>query len=204
MTTGPGARWGAMSADSRTRSPVRKNVRPATTVPGSWVAGTATTPGRCPGTGRSPAPAARGRRSSATPDRRPGRADRVKPGRRRAPRRAQGRAGTRARADQQQLRSSGPPSTRVVEGSRTGLRKRCSSSPKALRRNPRDGYGSGMTNDSAYVASTGSFERDTDYLPDRITREEARSQDPFEKPLEVPTWPAEPGRYRLVAAKACP
>jgi len=66
------------------------------------------------------------------------------------------------------------------------------------------GYGSGMTNDSAYVAATGSFERDTDYLPDRVTREPARSQDPFEKPLEVPTWPADPGRYRLVAAKACP
>ena len=61
-----------------------------------------------------------------------------------------------------------------------------------------------MTNDSAYVAATGSFERDTDYLPDRVTREPARSQDPFEKPLEVPTWPADPGRYRLVAAKACP
>jgi glutathionyl-hydroquinone reductase len=61
-----------------------------------------------------------------------------------------------------------------------------------------------MTNDSAYVADTGAFERDTDYLPDRITREEGRSQDPFEKPLDVRTWPAEPGRYRLVAAKACP
>src|SRR4051794_3709178 len=61
-----------------------------------------------------------------------------------------------------------------------------------------------MTTDSAYVAATGSFERDTDYLPDRITREDGRSQDPYEKPLEVPTWPAEPDRYRLVAAKACP
>jgi putative glutathione S-transferase len=49
-----------------------------------------------------------------------------------------------------------------------------------------------------------AFERDTDYLPDRITREEGRSQDPFEKPIEAPTWPAEPGRYRLVAAYACP
>jgi len=36
-----------------------------------------------------------------------------------------------------------------------------------------------------------SFERDMDYLPDRITRHSAR-------------WPVEPGRYRLVAAKACP
>ncbi len=36
-----------------------------------------------------------------------------------------------------------------------------------------------------------SFERDMDYLPDRITRDSA-------------TWPVEPGRYRLVAALACP
>jgi len=37
----------------------------------------------------------------------------------------------------------------------------------------------------------GGFERDTDYIADRITR-------------DSPTWPVEPGRYRLVAAKACP
>jgi len=49
-----------------------------------------------------------------------------------------------------------------------------------------------------------AFERDTDYLSDRITLERARSQDPFEKPLEVPTWPVEPSRYRLVVAWACP
>jgi glutathionyl-hydroquinone reductase len=64
-----------------------------------------------------------------------------------------------------------------------------------------------MTNDSAsstYRSASGAFERDMDYLPDRITLEEGRSQDPHEKPLEVPTWPAEPGRYRLVAAQACP
>lgn len=66
------------------------------------------------------------------------------------------------------------------------------------------GYGSGTTSDSAYVVSTASFERDTDYLPDRITREDGRSEDPFEKPLEMPTWPVEPGRYRLLAARACP
>lgn len=36
-----------------------------------------------------------------------------------------------------------------------------------------------------------SFERDMEYLPDRITRDSAR-------------WPVEPGRYRLVAARACP
>ena len=49
-----------------------------------------------------------------------------------------------------------------------------------------------------------AFERDTDYVPDRITIEEGRSQDSYEKPLEVPTWPATPGRYRLVTAWACP
>ena len=37
----------------------------------------------------------------------------------------------------------------------------------------------------------GGFERDTDYIPDRITRDGS-------------VWPVEPGRYRLVAAKACP
>jgi len=49
-----------------------------------------------------------------------------------------------------------------------------------------------------------SFERDTDYVPDRITCEEGRSQDSWEQSLEVTTWPTEPGRYRLVAAWACP
>ncbi|HEX4688247.1 MAG TPA: glutathione S-transferase C-terminal domain-containing protein [Nocardioides sp.] len=61
-----------------------------------------------------------------------------------------------------------------------------------------------MTTDSATVALAPSFERDTDYIPDRITLEEGRSQDLFEKRLEVPTWPADPGRYRLVVAWACP
>jgi hypothetical protein len=43
----------------------------------------------------------------------------------------------------------------------------------------------------AYVEDD-SFERDTDYIQDRITRD---SRD---------GWPVEAGRYRLVAAKACP
>ena len=38
----------------------------------------------------------------------------------------------------------------------------------------------------------GDFNRDMNYIPDRITRD-ARDG-----------WPVEPGRYRLVAAKACP
>ena len=46
-----------------------------------------------------------------------------------------------------------------------------------------------------------SFERDTDYIPDRITRDARR---PEHGPDDVPLWPVEPGRYRLVAARACP
>src|SRR5688572_25899812 len=41
-----------------------------------------------------------------------------------------------------------------------------------------------------YVES--SFERDTDYITDRVLDDPAAQ------------WPVEPGRYRLVAARACP
>jgi glutathionyl-hydroquinone reductase len=55
-----------------------------------------------------------------------------------------------------------------------------------------------------YVSSGQSFERDTTYIPDRVTREPGHSQDPHHGDLDVRTWPVEPGRYRLVAARACP
>ncbi|MGH3361693.1 MAG: glutathione S-transferase family protein, partial [Nocardioides sp.] len=42
-----------------------------------------------------------------------------------------------------------------------------------------------------YVTSGREFERDMDYIPDRITK-------------DSPDWKVEPGRYRLVAALACP
>ncbi|HUR72937.1 MAG TPA: glutathione S-transferase C-terminal domain-containing protein [Sporichthya sp.] len=48
----------------------------------------------------------------------------------------------------------------------------------------------------AYVTAS-SFERDTDYLPDRITRD-GTSHD------GRPAWPVEPGRYRLIVSRACP
>lgn len=61
---------------------------------------------------------------------------------------------------------------------------------------------------ATYTEAGKAYERDAAYLPDRITRLPGRSQDPFTElgggALEVPTWPAEPGRYRLVAARACP
>ena len=47
----------------------------------------------------------------------------------------------------------------------------------------------------------GGFDRDMNYVPDRITRDGRR---PEHGPTEGQVWPVEPGRYRLVAAKACP
>jgi putative glutathione S-transferase len=44
---------------------------------------------------------------------------------------------------------------------------------------------------TTFVEKGTSFERDMDYIPDRITRDSEQ-------------WPVEPGRYRLVAARACP
>lgn len=57
----------------------------------------------------------------------------------------------------------------------------------------------------SYTTKGSSYERDMDYLPDRITKVPGRSQDPHDEgDLDVPTWPVAPGRYRLVAARACP
>ena len=42
------------------------------------------------------------------------------------------------------------------------------------------------------------FTRDTNYIEDRITREGTPG------PNGEPGWPVEPGRYRLIAARACP
>src|SRR6478735_9649455 len=51
------------------------------------------------------------------------------------------------------------------------------------------------------MASSGDFDRDMNYIPDRITREGRR---PEHGPVAGDLWPVEPGRYRLVAAAACP
>ena len=50
---------------------------------------------------------------------------------------------------------------------------------------------------SSYVEQGKGFERDMNYLSDRITR------DPVSDPA-AQDWPVEADRYRLVAAKACP
>ncbi|MCU1435645.1 MAG: glutathione-dependent reductase [Pseudarthrobacter sp.] len=50
----------------------------------------------------------------------------------------------------------------------------------------------------AYVTGGAEFNRDTNYIEDRITRD-GRPGDNGE-----PGWPVESGRYRLIAARACP
>lgn len=59
----------------------------------------------------------------------------------------------------------------------------------------------------SYTAHGESFERDMDYVPDRILAGD-RPCDPHDGKYggrsDVQRWPVEPGRYRLVAAKACP
>ncbi|VXB31542.1 Glutathionyl-hydroquinone reductase YqjG [Arthrobacter sp. 9AX] len=50
----------------------------------------------------------------------------------------------------------------------------------------------------AYVTGGAEFNRDTNYIEDRITADGRRG------PHGEPGWPAEAGRYRLIAARACP
>jgi len=58
---------------------------------------------------------------------------------------------------------------------------------------------------AAYVKAGEEFNRDMNYIPDRITRDARRPEfGPGSDGTPVPLWPVEPGRYRLIAAKACP
>ncbi|WP_028851120.1 glutathione S-transferase family protein [Thermocrispum municipale] len=45
------------------------------------------------------------------------------------------------------------------------------------------------------------FKRDMNYIPDRITKD---ARVPEHGPVNGELWPVEPGRYRLIAAAACP
>ncbi len=61
-----------------------------------------------------------------------------------------------------------------------------------------------MSDEQGYVEPGKGFDRDMTYIPDRITAEPGVSRDPQVGAVDVQTWPATPGRYRLVAAQACP
>ncbi len=52
-----------------------------------------------------------------------------------------------------------------------------------------------------YIDPGKGFDRDMNYVPDRITKD---ARTPEHGPVEGELWPVEPGRYRLIAAKACP
>jgi putative glutathione S-transferase len=58
-----------------------------------------------------------------------------------------------------------------------------------------------MQEKATYIQPGNEFNRDMNYIPDRITRD---ARTPEFGPSDVPLWPVEPGRYRLVAAAACP
>jgi putative glutathione S-transferase len=60
------------------------------------------------------------------------------------------------------------------------------------------GKSSGHSTRGAYVTDGAEFNRDTNYIEDRITA------DGRPGPNGEPGWPAEAGRYRLIAARACP
>jgi len=51
------------------------------------------------------------------------------------------------------------------------------------------------------MSDSGAYDRDSTYIPDRITRQ---ARKPDHGPVDGDLWPVEPGRYRLVAARACP
>src|SRR6478609_7716242 len=51
------------------------------------------------------------------------------------------------------------------------------------------------------MSDSGEFKRDANYIPDRITLD---ARKPEHGPVDGELWPVEPGRYRLVAAWACP
>ncbi|MET3205848.1 UNVERIFIED_ORG: putative glutathione S-transferase [Arthrobacter sp. UYEF13] len=63
-----------------------------------------------------------------------------------------------------------------------------------------DGTDSGASHSTrgAYVTGGAEFNRDTNYIEDRITRDGHPGLN------GEPGWPVEAGRYRLIAARACP
>jgi putative glutathione S-transferase len=61
---------------------------------------------------------------------------------------------------------------------------------------------SGHSTSGAYIKNSGEFTRDTNYIEDRILADTGLA--PGGDDAERGVWPVEAGRYRLVAARACP
>lgn len=57
--------------------------------------------------------------------------------------------------------------------------------------------------DAQNAATSGAFERDTNYIADRITAD-VSGDAPEPAPADTLHWPVQAHRYRLVAARACP
>jgi putative glutathione S-transferase len=62
---------------------------------------------------------------------------------------------------------------------------------------------SDLSTTGSYVTTGAEFDRDMNYIPDRITRD-GRVPDGVDASRLPPLWPVEAGRYRLVVARACP
>jgi putative glutathione S-transferase len=62
---------------------------------------------------------------------------------------------------------------------------------------------SSETTKGTYVEPGKEFDRDMNYIPDRITRD-GRVPEELRSWEEPPVWPVEAGRYRLIVARACP
>lgn len=73
-----------------------------------------------------------------------------------------------------------------------------SKSPSSAGRGASDNSDHGFSTRGAYVTGGAEFTRDTNYIEDRITRDGAPGSN------GEPGWPVEAGRYRLIAARACP
>ncbi|MDY5784769.1 glutathione S-transferase C-terminal domain-containing protein [Corynebacterium sp.] len=59
-------------------------------------------------------------------------------------------------------------------------------------------------NPAKNAAEQGAYERDTTYIEDRFSSSLEPGSQPTANDDSTYTWPVEPGRYRLMAARACP
>jgi putative glutathione S-transferase len=77
-----------------------------------------------------------------------------------------------------------------------GIQPATTPTADSMDRNP--DHGTAHSTKGAYVTGGAEFNRDTNYIEDRITRDGRPGEN------GEPGWPVEAGRYRLIAARACP